>query len=664
VDEQLNKDFSFVGFGKEGDESEPIDMAAIGAFVHAEYARYRHARREKEDVWMECWAVYNGSPQALDYARRLATRTVGDANTSWRHKVSTGKAFENIETINSYLQSAFFPNRDWFDITPLYSGSSEVTDVIKKFLKTKLKQSNFRSHWDMFTRQLLITGTSVLALPWRKEVVPHKCRVKVEYPLTDEGGTSSYKQKPMRPKFKVKTVQKQIYSGTEFETLSMFDCFFDPDEVCDVNRANFVRRMVKTKGEVVRLINTGFYPHLTVEDVVRAKNTGTSGESDNRKNTLANFNGMQWQPSDLVEIVEFWGNATTSCGYYEDVVITCMGNKVGKFENNPYWGGKPFVVGTYIAVPHQTYGVGAIEPVLGMLHELSIVTNQRLDNLELSIDSMWTFVDDGVLNPEDLYTAPGKLIEVADHSSLRPVVHNQQFTVTYQESGLLEQTIDKVTGTGAFIGVGQGRGGERVTAQEVQATRDAGGNRLGGVHSHIESTALHLTLKKVYRMCQQFVTEDEVIRIPGFEPGEYLYVEVGVEELHHDFDIEPVGAGHIADKEYELQKRLDFVGLVSQNPEMAQMMQWSEIMKDLAKRFGFDDIERFIKPPAEPKQNDPMMGGEPPMEGEPSPDDLQQLMQAMGESGGKPAQDMAQAQLATDGGEAAIADKLETLGIQ
>ena len=172
-------------------------------------------------------------------------------------------------------------------------------------------------------------------------------------------------------------------------------------------------------------------------------------------------------------------------------------------------------------------------------------------------------------------------------------------------------------------------------------------------------------------MCQQFVTEDEVIRIPGFEPGEYLYVEVGVEELHHDFDIEPVGAGHIADKEYELQKRLDFVGLVSQNPEMAQMMQWSEIMKDLAKRFGFDDIERFIKPPAEPKQNDPMMGGAdpmmgsaPPMEGEPSPDDLQQLMTAMGESGGKPAQDMAQAQLATDGGEAAIADKLETLGIQ
>jgi len=60
----------------------------------------------------------------------------------------------------------------------------------------------------------------------------------------------------------------------------------------------------------------------------------------------------------------------------------------------------------------------------------------------------------------------------------------------------------------------------------------------------------------------------------------------------------------------------------------------------------------------------PTMGSAPPMEGAPSPDDLQQLMKAMGESGGKPAQDMAQAQLATDGGEAAIADKLETLGIQ
>jgi hypothetical protein len=634
-----NKDFIYVSLSDETQRQSDVDLVAVGEFVSSEFHRYKRARQEKEDIWVECWAAYNGSPRAMEHARRLASRSVGDAAVAWRHKVSTGKAFENVETISSYLQSAFFPNRDWFDLVPMYSGSLEVAEVVKKYLKYKLKQANFKSHWGMFIRQLLICGTSVLALPWRKELAPYTTKVKVEYPQTDETQTTT---------FTTKTVQKTIYNGTEFETLSVFDCYLDPDEVTDINRANFIRRITKSKGELMRLVNAGFYPYLEPKDVVSYRGNA----EHNSKRVVASFHGMEWNPNEMVELLEFWGNVQTGQGYYQDVVVTCLGDKVAKFENNPYWAGKPFVIGTYIPVCHQTYGVGAIEPVLGLLHELSIVTNQRLDNLELSVDSMWTYIDDGTINPEDIYTAPGKLIEVADHNSIRPIQHNQQFMVTYQEAAVLEQNIDKVTGTGAFIGVGQGRGGERVTAKEVEAVRDAGGNRLGGIYNHIESTALIPVLRKVYRMCQQFVTEDEVIRIPGYQPGEYLYVKVGADELVHDFDIEPVGAGHIADKEYELQRRLDFIGLVSQNPEMAQRMNWLEVMKDMAKRFGFDDIERYIKQPEPqpPAPTESVMA---------HPD----VMESAAAVGGVPAQQALQAQLATDGGQAMLQQSLQNLGI-
>ncbi|ASV43894.1 hypothetical protein [Cyanophage BHS3] len=670
--QQNNRNFVFTSLRPDKrTDSGNVDLKAVGAFVRSEFNRYANARREKEAIWLECWSVYNGSPKAMEYARRLASRSVGDAATAWRHKISTAKAFENVETINSYLQSAFFPNRDWFDLVPMYAGSADVADAVKKFLKYKLKQANFRTHWNMFTRQLLITGTSVLALPWRKEVVPYTTRVKVEEPSDGTG----YIDLGKRVTFKEQTVQKTIYNGTEFETLSVFDCYFDPDEVTDINRANMIRTITKNKGEVMRLIDAGFYPHLKPEDVIRYRGTSPTGTSDDAKRTLASFHGMTWQPSELVELTEFWGNVMTPDGYYEDVVVTTLGDRVARFENNPYWCGKPFVVGTYIPICHQTYGIGAIEPVLGLLHELSIVTNQRLDNLELAVDTMWTLIDDGTINPEDVYTAPGKVIEVADHGSLKPLQHNQQFVVSYQEAGLLEQAIDKATGTGTFIGVGQGRGGERVTAKEVEATRDAGGNRLGGIHSHIESTALTLTLKKVYRMCQQFVVEDEVIRIPGYEPGTFLYVKVGAEELVHDFDVEPVGAGHIADKEYELQRRLDFIGLASQNPEMSQMLNWQELMKDLAKRFGFDDIDRFIKQQQQPPTTQPL----PPTPQTPttsdvgvtqgagagglSLNDLTAMNDAAGRMGGVPAQQALRAQLMMDGGETALADTFETLGI-
>lgn len=652
-----NRDFIFTALNPDN-KNNNIDLEAIGAFVRNEFVRYRSARQPKEDIWTECWAVYNGSPEALKYTQRLAARTVGEVATEWRHKISPGKAFENVETINSYLQSAFFPNRDWFDLVPMYSGSSEVADVVKKFLKTKLKQAQFRTHWDMFTRQLLITGTSVLALPWRKEVIPQLKRVRVEYPLQDETG----KEIGKNTRFETKVIQKQIYNGAEFETLSMFDCFFDPDETTDINRANFIRRLVKNKGELMRLINNGFYPHLDPLDVVKHKNNNNNNSlSESKKRTVATFHGINWYPTDLVEIIEFWGNVQTRDGYYEDTIVTCLGDKVARFENNPYWGGKPFVVGTYTPVPNQIYGLGCIEPVLGLLHELSIVTNQRLDNLELSLDTMWTCVDDGTLNVEDVFTAPGKIIEVADHNSLRPLQHNQQFVVSYQESGLLEQTIDKTSGTGAFIGVGQGRGGERVTAQEVQAVRDAGGNRLGNIHRHIEQTALHLTLKKLYRSCQQFVTEDEIIRIPGFQPGEYLYVQVGMEELVHDFDIEVVGAGHIADKEYELQKRLDFINLVGGNSVMAEQLDWTEVMKDLAKRFGFDDLDRFIKKQQTPAPEMPQLPPE--AAAMLPPEDAAAVMDAAWRTGGKPGQDRALAELLKDGGQSALEQTMDTLGV-
>jgi len=567
--------------------------AGVVSYVKSQLEYFKNARREKEDIWLECWSFYLGSEQARNNLKSRMFRSVGANNSDWRHNITTGKAFEQVETILAYLQQAFFPNRDWFDVVPLEPGHADLVKVIKQFTSKKLIESNFISHWEMFLRQMIITGSSVIALPWRYEATKWKKRIKIKRP---EGTTLDYGEKA---KFKEVEEVRVIRNHPDFEVLDVFDCFLNPKSI-DLNESDFIRRVLKTKAEVAELVEAGFYKNIDTLDVVKC-GAYHHGDVDIRANAelLDRFKGVEvvdgYHWSQEIEIFEYWGDVTVDGTTYKDVTATIIGDKLVRFENNPYWCGKPFVLGTYTPVVRSTAALGVIEPGLGMLHELDILTNQRLDNLELSIDSMWEYINDGTLQPEDIYTKPGRVFTVNQPDTLRPVATSQNFTITYDESAILEQRIDKNAGTGNLISSNSARDAERVTAAEVKATRDAGGNRLSGVHKHIEETALIMSLNKLFRLFQQFVEEDEIVRIPGENPGDFTFLEVGQEELRHDFKVTPVGADHIADKEFEVSQRLQFLQVVSANPQMAQHINYYNFMVDLARRLGIDDIDMFIQ---------------------------------------------------------------------
>jgi hypothetical protein len=213
-------------------------------------------------------------------------------------------------------------------------------------------------------------------------------------------------------------------------------------------------------------------------------------------------------------------------------------------------------------------------------------------------------MNDGSIDLNEMYSAAGKVIPVEDvETSVRPLETNANTMVAIQDEQLLEARIDKITGVGAYVGVNGGRQAERVTAEEIKAQRDAGGNRLGRYHKHIEDTALCELLSKCYAFMQQFVIDEETVRIQRSVQtsmtDKYEFFTVGQEDLQYDLDITPIGSDHIIDKEFELQQRLDFYTVVSQNPDMAKFVNWKEAMKDLARRMMKQDWERFIIIPEE-----------------------------------------------------------------
>ena len=253
----------------------------------------------------------------------------------------------------------------------------------------------------------------------------------------------------------------------------------------------------------------------------------------------------------------------------------------------------------------------------------------------------WLCTSDGVVDPNELYVEPGRVIPVTSLDGIRPLTADLRFvSVSMQEEQLREQTVDRRTATGAFIGTAEGRGGERVTAAEVNATREAGGNRLSGVYAHIERSALLPALSLIYNYARQFVIDSQLIPVPGKSADEIMYATVGIDQLQHEFRLIPKGATHIADKEFELRQMTDWVQLMGSNPEMAKNVNWLEVTKEITRRFLPFHPDRFIQEP----QAAPGGGGDPSASGNPMIDHAQQI-------GGNELKQAVQGQVAADGGQ-------------
>lgn len=562
----------------------------IVGFVSTTKKDWETARQQLEVYWREAWAAYIGSPIAMEELRTAAIHTVGDVNTDWRHKINVGKGFEAVETIHSYLMQATFPNRNWFNASPSAPGYAELAKIVEAFTLNKLDAANFQSHYENFLRQLIIVGTSVIALPWRYETMKWRTRVKVMEPQVE-----NWTLLDSVVSFREVEKDKVVANEPDFSVLDMFDVYLDPNAT-DPNNGGFLRRITKARADVLELARQGVYD-ISPLDVMKLK---SSMESDSWKtNRIAQFMGVMLDTAvsydDRIELWEYWGDVYVNGVAFKDVRVMIAGDKLLKFEPNPYWAGRPFIVGTYIPTAKTAYAIGAIQPTLGLLHELNIITNQRLDNLELAADGMWKYVDDGVIRPEDIYTAPGRLIAVGDMNNIQPIVMPTNFTVTYQEAGLLESKISSIFGTPPLISNGEVRAGERVTAAEIQSVKDAGGNRLSGIHKHIETTTLKPLLGKLFRLMQQYVNESEIVKVTGKEPGSFEYYQLDPDTLLYDFILKPVGADHVIGKQQYIQDRVDFLSMTAQFPEMAQLINYEMVLRDILQQYGFDDAEKYLK---------------------------------------------------------------------
>ena len=550
-------------------------LCQLGASVNRDYQNWKQSRARLENKWRECWEAYLCDVQSL--------YTQADDDSADRSRIARPVLYEAVEAIHANLLNAMFPaNERFFSVIGKTEADHANARAIEEFLRSKLEDASFIEKYALFLKQAVITGNTVAAVPWRRT----RQTRRVEQPITLFGVTVGY-QKTQQ--------EKLIYNGPDFEVLDIFDFLVDPDAT-DFEQAKVIRKVERTLRELRQ------NPAYTNLEGLQPNTAHADADEANKRSRRRTF-GLdeplnENQAIPKISLLEAWGDFEAGDQIYRNYVcVVANGGTVIRFEPNPYdHGWKPFIFTNFIPVPNEIYGIGAIEKSLGLQHAINTLTNQKLDVINLSINSPFTYlINDDVFDPDTVVTQPGALIPVKSHDTLQPIQYLNNFTVAFTEIADLKAEAQEATGVLKFFAVGDNMPPR--TATEVNALLNTGTQKFSSFLSHLEHTSLEPFLRIVFENARQFVREPESLRVcnrDGTLAFRMMLPELlKTAECHFRID----GSRGMLLKEQELKSISTFLQLAESSPSLRGQVDFTALYRKIYRRLGFtDEAEIFISP--------------------------------------------------------------------
>lgn len=555
------------------------EQQMLAQSVTHDYQRWKQSRARLENRWKECWEAYLCDPKPLHTEMEESNRD--------RSQVVRPVLYEAVEAIHANLLNALFPvNERFFTVIGKTETDQQNASLIEEFLRNKLEDTSFIKKYALFLKQAIITGNTVAAVPWRKTSHTRM----VNRPVQLFGVNVGTRKAPE---------ETVTYHGPDFEVLDMFDFLIDPDAP-DFEQANVIRKLERSLSGIQA---SPIYSNL---ETVRAQSLNQTDSDNQHKKSKRRAFGLDdslpeqnLSESEKVSLLEAWGDFTVGERVFKNYVCVIANQQtVIRFEPNPYDSGmKPFIFTSFIPVPNEVYGIGAIEKSLGLQHAINTLTNQKLDIINLSINSPFTYlISDDVFDPDTMVTRPGALIPVKSHDTLRPVQYLNNFTVAFTEIADLKAEVQEATGALKYF-TGNDNSQYR-TATEVSALLQGGTQKFSFFLAHLEHTSLEPFLKITLENARQFLDSPEQLRVCQTN-GQIRYPKIQPQVIQGcDCQFRIDGSRGVLLREQELKSITSFLRLVETNPALREQVDWLALYKKVYRRLGFtDESTIFVSPP-------------------------------------------------------------------
>ena len=275
--------------------------------------------------------------------------------------------FHIIETVTPKIVNAMFYTRPYVQTVPLGVDDSVREEKSKKM--NKLLDYQFMQKMAIVPKctdtikTALMYGTAITKQTWdyeKKEVIKRQPStiLGIELPILKEV-----------------LVEEIVKDQPKMTLIPILDFFFDPSGTTIEDCRYCIHRYSEDIDELKRQAakSGGAYKNL---DKLEEDSSGGAGESD----FLSSIGvGGGTNRSKEVEILEYWTDDWVVKVANQSVVIMST-------ENPYYHKKKPFAKWVDTPVPNEFYGIGEIEPIVHLQHELNTTRNQRIDNSSFALN--------------------------------------------------------------------------------------------------------------------------------------------------------------------------------------------------------------------------------------------------------------------------------------
>lgn len=476
----------------------------------------------------------------MNYQEELYRSYINSATNPNKANVFDPRTFRIIETVTPRMVA----NEPTGNFYPSEFGDVATAQILNALVKYDWRKAEMFPKLVNFVKSMLIFGTAFGRNYWdfreteRNRMVPKTINGRLVW-------TPKNTEKIMVTEF----------DGPNFEVLNIYDCFPDPNATSMHNMRWFIYRVFKTLEELKHENDSRGYEKWKNLDKLEAamdakeqegKVTGIKPNDiqyrEHRRVMLSTqeLHGEDESNPEMVILIRYTRDGWTYSVPEYNLII--------REEQNPYFHNDlPITYGVDYPYPGELYGIGEIEPIDRIQRAINAVLNQRLDNVQLTLNTMWKIKKDSGVDINTLVSAPGNIVTTSDMDAVEPLVTPDVTGSTFvQTMTYLTSALQNGSGiTDYTVGVGNNK---------TVANDTATGTRLIQQEANAQFKLKiqlfnHMVIERIVNQWKdlriQYTTEEQELRIIGKDQVKYLLenttlattsMEDGSEVIPGDFE--------------------------------------------------------------------------------------------------------------------------------
>lgn len=492
-------------------------------------------------------------------------------------------SLSNVETIVSRVMDAFFSFEPWFEASGVTAADDDSSEAMQLVLHKKLEDAGFKEAFESLVRNILIYGHSGIKVDWNWDT---KDLVKpvVDYatnPSTGEPFIDSQTGQPipigMHPEqFTVGVARPRI------TPIDVYDLMIDPDGgiIAQLTERTIIEMLRENTQYTERNGQPLYYPEI----LAKIQRQVMEAHPDD------------WQ-TVIIRFAEVWDKYQTTCTLitfgddkdaiaWKDLRASYRAAAYSPYKRKVYegrellWQGpnqfdhkkNPILHTSYIKLPNELYGLGAIEITSDLNESINKFVNMITDNWNLGINRRFAYdtnadIDHDALN---LLNVPGGRVAVNGNPNevLAPLPFFTPNAGDYQILEIYKSMLETTSGVSDFYAKGAGSSGGNDTATGISSVINESNFRFKMFIRNLEVDILQPLLNMCAAMIQQFMTDDEELQITKSQQGPQIpkWQVISPAAIIGNYEFNLVAANYASNKTVRQRNLMAFANIAGQSP--------------------------------------------------------------------------------------------------